>query len=527
MGCGPCWVFVGSHDAKSSKMSSHASSVGKAPAQQKVETEVLLCAVSSGKHGGEAAEEEACAKSDSTNTGQKIYQHPSLHRLDPTRVAEVELRLQSVLADTADSTELDLSSLDLWSVPPAVLTRPQLRELTLKNNCILELPPDIAVLTALTKLDVSRNRLRVLPEAVGELRGLRELNVMTNHLLKLQHSVPLAAFKKLTSLELLDVRFNPKLTSATLEEVLTAHVPDGCKVLLGGRPTQPQLPAGELDATLLRSQLEPWSTSAMRRRLAEEFGIDGDLDETDREVIFKLLLDAYAVKGPRALHRVPGIALPPNSEPLLDELLEKLRGTAFPTGEKRERLTIQAHGYIILRRPLLPAEEDADDNGEPSREANTKRQHGMRPERPMPRMKPGVEKLGWKQRTAAAKLQQYQRVWDLAYSLVQSVDPDFAEQYTAIAMTKNFVGSPHVDTENVGPFYGISIGNFEGGGICVENTPFEVAEVDTRRKFGKVDGRFPHWVAPYTGERYSIIYYPTHGPVVPKTTAIFHTDEVF
>ena len=34
-----------------------------------------------------------------------------------------------------------------------------------------------------------------------------------------------------------------------------------------------------------------------------------------------------------------------------------------------------------------------------------------------------------------------------------------------------------------------------------------------------MDGRFPHWVAPYTGERYSVIYYQTEGPEVPKTTA--------
>eukprot|EP00415_Alexandrium_ostenfeldii_P002510 UN2510 len=88
-------------------------------------------------------------------------------------------------------------------------------------------------------------------------------------------------------------------------------------------------------------------------------------------------------------------------------------------------------------------------------------------------------------------------------------------------MTKHFVGSPHVDTENVGPFYGLALGDFEGGGICVESSPFEVAEVDTRNKFGKVDGRFPHWVSPYTGERYSLIYYQTSGPPVPKTTAVF------
>lgn len=37
----------------------------------------------------------------------------------------------------------------------------------------------------------------------------------------------------------------------------------------------------------------------------------------------------------------------------------------------------------------------------------------------------------------------------------------------------------------------------------------------------KVDGRFPHWVAPYHGTRYSVIFYQTRGDLVPRTTAVF------
>jgi len=50
-------------------------------------------------------------------------------------------------------------------------------------------------------------------------------------------------------------------------------------------------------------------------------------------------------------------------------------------------------------------------------------------------------------------------------------------------------------------------GEFSSGGrIAVECSPFLVAEVDTKGRFGKVDGRFPHWVTPYEGERFSLIY---------------------
>ena len=45
-------------------------------------------------------------------------------------------------------------------------------------------------------------------------------------------------------------------------------------------------------------------------------------------------------------------------------------------------------------------------------------------------------------------------------------------------------------------------------------------QVDTRHRLGKVDGRYPHWVAPYDpgAERYSLIYYQTEGEPQPLPT---------
>jgi len=50
-----------------------------------------------------------------------------------------------------------------------------------------------------------------------------------------------------------------------------------------------------------------------------------------------------------------------------------------------------------------------------------------------------------------------------------------------------------------------------------------VAEVNTKNRLGKVDGRYPHWVAPYDEkyQRFSLIYYQTEGGVIPKTVAAF------
>jgi hypothetical protein len=169
----------------------------------------------------------------------------------------------------------------------------------------------------------------------------------------------------------------------------------------------------------------------------------------------------------------------------MDDLLTELQQTQWPKGTERERPKIRAGGYIILSRPSPQG-------------ANTK--------------------AG---RLAAAKLQRHLRIFDLATKIMESVDADYASVWTAIAVTKHFSGSAHIDHDNIGPFYGLALGNFEGGGICVESSPFEVIEVDTRNRLGKVDGRNPHWVAPYTGDRYSVIYYATWGDTIPKTTAVF------
>ena len=105
------------------------------------------------------------------------------------------------------------------------------------------------------------------------------------------------------------------------------------------------------------------------------------------------------------------------------------------------------------------------------------------------------------------------------------MDPEFAANFSALAVTRNFQGSPH--KQNTGPFYGLSLGCFpEGqGGVCVEADPFVVAFINTRHRLGKVDGRQPHWVSPHPAgtERFSLIYYQTNGDYLPPTTAYFGT----
>ena len=88
----------------------------------------------------------------------------------------------------------------------------------------------------------------------------------------------------------------------------------------------------------------------------------------------------------------------------------------------------------------------------------------------------------------AKKFEQWSRLWNLALEAMQQVDPEFATKYTALAVTMGFEGSPHIDKQNVGPFYGMSLGTFEEGegGICVECSARQIAHVNTRNRLGKV-----------------------------------------
>ena len=98
-----------------------------------------------------------------------------------------------------------------------------------------------------------------------------------------------------------------------------------------------------------------------------------------------------------------------------------------------------------------------------------------------------------------------------------AADPTY--RHTAIAITKNFCGSPHIDTFDRCPQLAVSLGEFEGGSLCVESDGGGHIDVfDTHDKLAKVDGRRVHWVKAFRGrERYSIIFYNTaEGETTPE-----------
>ena len=101
-------------------------------------------------------------------------------------------------------------------------------------------------------------------------------------------------------------------------------------------------------------------------------------------------------------------------------------------------------------------------------------------------------------------------------------DPSF--QYDHLAITKNFVSSPHIDKCDQSYQYAVALGDFSGGGeLCVEGMDGKARwMIDTRGRLAKFDGRSVHWVRGYQGERYSVVWYVNraeHG-----TTQVFDVD---
>jgi hypothetical protein len=393
---------------------------------------------------------------------------------------------------------MDLS-LTQFSLTMISYTPSSILELDLSHNCLSEIP-GLSQMKNLTSLDICRNEFRSLPESLRELPHLTQINASRNQLRASADLLVLLTKPPLPSLQSLDLTFNKKLFTQSLLDILRSSLPS---VAISMTVTSPPPTGayignspGERDPLLLRSQLEPFTTLELRKRLVETFGHEPysnyGAPPPGRAEVMSSLLAEYAKLGPdRKLVRSLGKPVPDN---ILKKVQRELESWSDRYDKFQERPMIKASKYMILRSPT-EAEEKMIQLG--SRRAHS----------------------------AIRKYQQNLTLWEAAKEAMASVDKEFADQFTGLAVTKNFVGSPHIDTTNIGPFYGLSIGDFEDGtgGVRVELDPLTVCEVNTKNRLGRVDGRFPHFVGPYdeTKTRYSLIFYLTEGEVQPKTKAVF------
>ena len=215
----------------------------------------------------------------------------------------------------------------------------------------------------------------------------------------------------------------------------------------------------------LKAQLEPLPTAELARRAGwpprPQYG-DGSSEGISRVHALDAAVEA-GLAHPRAERRLRGVPLPPT---LCERLLAALRGLRWRTTSDRPGM--QADEYLVLS-----TKKTAKDCG-------TRHPH-------YPLRLLCEELLAW-----------YGGACD---------DPNFA--HNAIAVTRNFVGSPHTDRFDTAPQLAVSLGDFTGGELCVEAEGGEAIDVvDTRCRIAKVDGRRVHWVRAFRGgERFSLIFY--------------------
>jgi len=92
----------------------------------------------------------------------------------------------------------------------------------------------------------------------------------------------------------------------------------------------------------------------------------------------------------------------------------------------------------------------------------------------------------------------------LQFALIKLIDiykPNF--KFTSIQINKNFTsGTLHVDC-NIGPSLIMSIGNFKGGELYINNRGC----VNTEKKLVLFNGQEPHMALPYEGKRYSFVFF--------------------
>lgn len=114
----------------------------------------------------------------------------------------------------------------------------------------------------------------------------------------------------------------------------------------------------------------------------------------------------------------------------------------------------------------------------------------------------GQESVNFKTRGPSRFNKKFKTLYKALRDLMSWHNPDF--KFTTIQVNKNVFCEPHVDKNNVGPSYVIALGDFTGGNIVVEGK-----ESSIQNRFLKFDGTKGHWITPFKGTRYSIVYF-TH-----------------
>lgn len=112
--------------------------------------------------------------------------------------------------------------------------------------------------------------------------------------------------------------------------------------------------------------------------------------------------------------------------------------------------------------------------------------------------------------------QKYPQVYEKLQALMAKYDPSF--HFTHITLNCNLRCKRHTDGGNAGPSYIAAFGDFQGGGLIVEQPGGGLPEqtLNCRSQFVKFNGKTqPHETSKFKGERFTLVYYTSD--IVPPT----------
>jgi len=105
-----------------------------------------------------------------------------------------------------------------------------------------------------------------------------------------------------------------------------------------------------------------------------------------------------------------------------------------------------------------------------------------------------------KLKTKYPEMEQYFKDFSLLYL------GDF--QFNQVVINKNFEITRHIDGKNVGESYILGLGDYQGGELVVEENNNEKKIIDIKNYPFRFDGsKQYHYVLPFQGERYSLVFY--------------------
>ena len=89
----------------------------------------------------------------------------------------------------------------------------------------------------------------------------------------------------------------------------------------------------------------------------------------------------------------------------------------------------------------------------------------------------------------------------LLRDIVKLYNPDF--KYTRFQVNYNVECIPHKDGKNIGESLIFSVGDYTGGELMVDGEPIDIY----KRPYLFNGALKEHWVNPFEGDRFSVIYY--------------------